>query len=400
MKNFCKWFLVLGISISSIYASGTNIGLADKSLGLVHIPYSASGMGKSFETADNDSLHLNYLNFSQWANIARTTYEVDFSYRGARGESKVEDNLYRDRGNFQGGFVAFPLIARRLAFGVGVQPVTDMEFALKDSIKGSSEDFLLIRGGLSRGSLNFSYKILDNIGIGLGYEYNFGRVTDKYIRSFNNFPGGNVEFEYEYRFFGHGAVASAHASLLDFIYVGAQFRTPVFLNTEIIARSRSNAVNGSRMVKVELPAQANIGAKLQFSNRLSVGADYFFQDWKNGYKINFINVSKYQHLFQRIGAGIQIHASSKRFTSLLNAMDFRAGAFYGTQNQTSSGNLIEEYGVSAGFSLPLLRFRSRIDFSGIFGKRGSLTSNYYEEMFFNIGVSVTASELWFVNIDE
>ena len=150
MKKFFVLLIVFGFSFGSIYASGTNIGLADKSLGLVRIPYSASGMGKSFETADNDSLHLNYLNFSMWANIVRTTYEVDFSYRGAKGESRVEDNLYKDRGNFQGGFVAFPLIAKRLAFGVGVQPVTDMEFALKDSIKGSAEDFLLIRGEIGR----------------------------------------------------------------------------------------------------------------------------------------------------------------------------------------------------------------------------------------------------------
>jgi hypothetical protein len=50
--------------------------------------------------------------------------------------------------------------------------------------------------------------------------------------------------------------------------------------------------------------------------------------------------------------------------------------------------------------MPIQRFVSKIDLSGLIGKRGSLDKNAYEETFFSIGFTISAKEIWFVNIDD
>jgi hypothetical protein len=88
------------------------------------------------------------------------------------------------------------------------------------------------------------------------------------------------------------------------------------------------------------------------------------------------------------------------FTSFAEKLDYRAGIFYGKQNYLSLGNAVKEYGISFGLSLPITRFRSRIDLTGLVGQRGSLGTNEYRETFFKFGITINASELWFVKLED
>ena len=134
--------------------------------------------------------------------------------------------------------------------------------------------------------------------------------------------------------------------------------------------------------------------------RLKVGLDLLYQDWEQGYKIDNQKVGSFQDKFYRFGMGIERTQSKKRFTDFFEQMDFRAGLFYGNLNQTSNNNSVNEYGLSLGFSLPIIRYISVLDISGKIGRRGSLSKNAFKETFYSFGVTFSASELWFRNIED
>ncbi len=401
-----KYLLTILITIFIVlplgtFANGTVFGLADKSLGIVQIPYSASGQSRSFELADDDSLHLNYLNPAMWSRLTLTTFSVDAQYRASFAISQYGEDPFRDYANFQGGIVAFPIIRKRLSFGFGLQPVTSMEHAVQDTSRDEGKDFLLIKGGISRALLNLSVNFLGHFGLGLAYEYNFGKVTDRFILEIADFTTNNITFAYEYRFFGHSAAASAYMQFFDNAFtLGALYRTPVLLKAEVVGKSISTVINQGKMVDLTLPAQYNAGVKIRFSDRFSLGGDVIYQDWEKGFTIEDVPNQGFHKKYLRIGGGLEYSASRKRFTDYINQMDWRLGGFYAQQNQTSNGAIINEYGISAGLSLPLQRFRSRIDLSAIVGKRGDLSKTFYEETFFMFGISVVGNELWFINIEE
>ncbi len=401
MKSYKRILLTLLFTVPNfLWATGTVFGLADKSLGIILIPYSAAGLSRSFEMADDDSLHLNYQNPSMWSKLTLTTFSIDAQYRASFADSRYGESPSQDYANFQGGFVAFPVFRKRLNFGFGLQPVTSMEHAVQDTSRDGGKDYLLIKGGISRAMMNISINFFKHFGIGIAYEYNFGKVTDRYILELKDFTTSNLTFAYEYRFYGHSASASAFIQLFgNALTVGALYRTPVLLKAEVVGKSISTDINKGTIVDLTLPAQYNMGVKIRFSERFAIGGDFMYQDWKNDYTIEGVPDQGFHKRYVRIGGGIEYTASRKRFTDYINQMDFRLGGFYTDQNQTSNGMPIEEYGISAGISLPLQRFRSRIDLTAIAGKRGDLSRNFYEETFILFGISIIGNELWFVNIE-
>ena len=404
MRKINYLILLILISIYLANASESIFGISDKSLGFLQPSYSSSGMARSYEIASKDSLQINFRNFSLWSDIANTTYTLKAGYNAAFSEDRSKTTYFNDFANFQGGFIAAPLIKHKLAFGMGLQPISFMEQRIINTIDPSDDqtinEHLLIKGGLSRASINFSYKFHPNIGIGLGFEYNFGKITDKIRMEFIGTAESTVYYDYDYCFYGNGFVLSAFTDAFNNFTFGLMIRPPADVNVRIRPNSSSEEVNKSELINVTLPAEFNFGVEYRLSNRVVTGLDLIYQDWKNGYKVEGSKVSDYQDAYFRIGAGIERKTSEKRFTKLSEKIDYRLGVFYGKLNQKSQMESVNEYGLSLGFSLPLQRFRSRIDFAGIVGKRGNLSRNAFEETFISFGITFCASEIWFVNIDD
>ena len=61
---------------------------------------------------------------------------------------------------------------------------------------------------------------------------------------------------------------------------------------------------------------------------------------------------------------------------------------------------VNEIGLSFGITLPIQRFRSKIDLAGFISKRGDLKTNALEETIVGLKFSISANELWFVNLED
>ena len=395
--------IILNLSIifcglSSLMAGESIFGINDYSLGLLHPFYSNSGLGRSYEIAHYDSLRLNFMNFSAWPGIANPTYGINLGYSAAFSKDHQKSDYFNDYVNFQGGYLGIPILKKRFVIGFGLQPLSNLEQRFEIYNEGVKKH-LLMKGGLSKGTVNLSYSFNRYFNLAVGYEYNFGRIDRSYRFEMNEseYP---LTFSYQYWYYGHGMEISAFSKPLSKLSVGIVYRPAFTLTARIKPDTKSNILNESKLKKLTIPAYYGFGLRYDFNNRTSLGSDFIYQDWENGYKIENQVPDGLFSKYYRLGVGFERRQSHKLFTSFFQKMDYRAGAFYGQQNVISAGNNIKEYGLTFGLSMPITRFKSRIDFSFLVGKRGSLNQNQYEETFLKFGFTINASEIWFVTFED
>jgi hypothetical protein len=403
MKNQHKtpFFIVILFFIARIGFAGESLfGVNQKSVGFLHLPYSSPGLARSYEMASTDSLQLNFLNFSLWTKIPTTTYSVMAGYKAALGDDGIKDNYFSALANFQGGFLGIPIIKEKLVAGFGLQPISFMDRRYSDILADSLLETIYIRGGLSRAALKIAYSFNPRIGLGIAYEYTFGKISDNYKIEEEGVAVSRIGFDYDYRFYGHGFAVSAFAQPLKDVHVGMLIRPAVKTSVLVKAFSSSRLVNESQVKTVTLPAQYHFGLQYSINRRMHLGLDFLYQNWLDGYEISNQPYTKDQDVFYRFGLGFERTSSERRFIELKEQMDYRIGLFYGGLNQKSNDQSVREYGLSLGLSLPIQRYVSRIDISGLVGKRGDLSKNNYEEWFLSVGFTLSARELWFVNLEE
>ncbi|MDE0599087.1 MAG: hypothetical protein OSB51_07915, partial [Dokdonia donghaensis] len=61
-----------------------------------------------------------------------------------------------------------------------------------------------------------------------------------------------------------------------------------------------------------------------------------------------------------------------------------------------NGENINEFGISFGVGLPTGRRISNLNLQFEVGQRGTTNANLIQENFFNVGVSLSINDLWFV----
>ena len=400
MYKLMKTLFVLILLFSAGFAGESLFGISDHSLGMIHNNYSGAGMARSYEVGSADSMQINYMNYALWTNFTYTAYSVKGGYKASFGDDGKESDFFNTAANFENAFMIVPIIKKKLHVGAGVLPYTNIEQRLKTTDEDLLSQEMLIRGGLSKALFNISYKVLPGTGVGLGYEYNFGKINKEYRVQNEAEDILPVRFDYDYRYYGHGIVGSVFYQPFNNLTLGATYRPAVEMRVRIHPQTNSSTANKSQLHTITLPSKLTAGAEVKIGARNYAGLDLIYQDWDKGYKLTDGNSDPHQTQYFKIGAGVERKQSPKMFTRLAERMDYRTGIFYSTLNHKSLGNAVKEYGLSFGFSFPLQRFRSRIDFAGVIGKRGSLDKNQYEEVFINFGVSINAIETWFVNIED
>ncbi len=76
-------------------------------------------------------------------------------------------------------------------------------------------------------------------------------------------------------------------------------------------------------------------------------------------------------------------------------MTYRTGINYDNYPYLINGNMVKDFGVNFGFSMPVSRVSS-LDFAFKAGKRGNLVDNTIEENYFKIYFGMTFNDQWFI----
>ncbi|NOG45298.1 MAG: hypothetical protein HND50_08710 [Calditrichaeota bacterium] len=391
--------LIFTLSIS--YAGESQFGLVNQSLGNIKVPYSASGLARSYEIANSDSVQLNFRNYSTWTNISQTTVTFSLGYNQYWGENRIGTSFI-DNANFDGVFLAIPIQQKKLIFGAGVIPFTSIEQRLSTEGSQLGENFtekVYIHGGASKANFNLVYKVFETLSVGLGYEYTFGKISEDVRFNIDDDLETVVDFNSEKKISGNGVILSAFATPLPNLNLGIMFRPSVSGELIKSAESQSEIFNSDETLDLTLPSELNFGLEYAFNETYSVGADLVWQDWKNGYEIEGSKVGQHD-TYYHLGFGVERKGSKRKFVKYGTQIDFRLGGFYNQLSTLNNAETVNEIGFSAGLSLPIQRFSSKIDLAGYIARRGKLSKNFLEETIVGFTFSVSANELWFVNLED
>jgi len=402
LKTTKKILLLIHVfTLTFTFAGGSQFSLVNQPLGNVIVPYSAAGFARSYEIAHADSLQLNIKNFATWTDISRTTFSINTSYNAIFGENRIEKSFI-EKANFQGLLIGIPIIQKKLAFDFALQPFTSIEHRILNTFNQGGYDIsenIYLNGGLSKTNFNFAYKFNDQLSLALGYEYTFGRVERQVKSNIDTPVSSEIEFDFENRFAGHGIILSLFSRPLPNLNAGLMLKPAVKGTITKTGNSISDALNKKEFLDTTIPTEINLGLEYILSDIYTVGFDLTYQDWKNGFDIAGSNIDNY-NTYYYLGLGIERKGSSRRFIKYLEQIYYRAGIFYSQLAHLNNGENVNEIGFSAGLSLPIQRFQSKIDLAGFISQRGDLKKNALQETIVGIRFSVSATEIWFVNLED
>ncbi|RMH66639.1 MAG: hypothetical protein D6677_00095 [Calditrichaeota bacterium] len=391
----------LWMSATVALAGESYFGLGNNSFGLVQTPYSAKAWGRSFGMADPDSLQLNFRNYAAWTNIPITTLTLNSSYSLIRAENPTSISLL-DNANFQGAALGIPVMKRTLTLGANIQPYSTIEQRVAGQTTVDSntvEQNVFVHGGLSRANLILAWKPIERMSFSLGYEYTFGLVTEEAFIKLNDNFDNRFNFSYQNRVNGHGLVTGLHATPLDGLSLGVQYRPMVTATLVQTGDTPAKSLNAAIERPVTLPAEYNFGMEYRWGDRYAAGADVIYQDWENAFKIDGQKVNGYAP-FYRVSMGLERRGSTRQFIDYGKLIDWRAGWYYTQMAHTFNGQKVMETGLSIGAGLPLQRYRSKIDLYINVSRRGDMDANKLQEWVFRVGLGISANEIWFVNVEE
>ncbi len=399
MKKTTLFILAMFLT-APLLAGESYFGLINNGVGNLQTPYSAKGLGRSFGIAAKDSLQINYRNFAGWTGLPYTTITVNGEYGVLFAENQTRTSQL-DNANFKGAALGIPIKPRKWIFGLNIQPYTNIEQRLRTISAADTNEVtqnIFMHGGLSRANILLAWKVMDVLSVSLAYEYTFGLVSEDVLMDINDNFASRLDFTYRRQIDGHGVVLSMHAEPVKGMGLGLLIRPPVKGTLTKTGDTPSNSLNSGVDESIQLPAEYNIGFEYKAFDRYSFGTDFIYQDWKNEYKINGNTTAGFAPYY-RLGIGVERSGSPRRFVNYSQIIDWRFGLFYSQLPFELNNANIKEVGASLGTSLPLIRFRSKLDLYLNVSRRGDLTQNNLQEWVIRFGMSISANELWFVNVE-
>lgn len=187
--------------------------------------------------------------------------------------------------------------------------------------------------------------------------------------------------------------------------IGAVYSPKHKLNNDYtVTTQASSTVSQDWDATLEVPNTFGVGFTYNYDKRLTVGLDYSLQQWsktKFGIKTSDDAVREdfnetYTYCDRhKISVGAE-YIPNLIGRSYLSHIKYRLGAYYTTPYYKIGGkDAAREYGVTAGFGLPVPRSRSILSISGQFVRVSGQESTFVNENIFRVSIGLTFNERWF-----
>lgn len=355
-----------------------------------------------------DTSMVGSLNPAIWAgiNVSRFSTGVAIS----RFSSK--DNTTSDLSDeFTLQYVALGISFKPgLTFGLRFFPQTRMDYRMYDvktlptDNSYKYEEIYLGKGGISVATALLAARISPKIWIGGGVDVVFGNILTLWRLNF--IEGGGAYASYtkydpldnEFRltdktigvrprigFYGKITENSSFG-----IFAAADLNMTV---TEELMYWNSDSTSSVER-KMNFPATAGVGYYFPIAENLHGEFDFLWTGWKKDNQEIFNSERFTQSQF--FGFGVEIDPEKEQYLPIAKRMSYRAGINYrNLYYQIPAGEQVPEYSLNFGAGIPLKNKTGSFDVNLTIGKRGNLSNNDAEELFFNIGFYINTGEKWF-----
>ncbi len=389
-------------------------------------PFSVLGVGEVINPGNirNDGMggmgisapHPLYGNVINPANLAYNTYT--YFDVGAISEYKTVNEGELQQKDFGGNLdyisFGFPL-NRNWVTGAGLRPYSLVNFETNTTEKLPDaptfvEYSYVYEGGINQVYWANAFRLFKGFTAGLEIIYNFGSLSTS---SFSNLTGAssssNIEFlkrtvvsDFSFKPGINYSGKISEKMILNFgatYAFGADYNVKqheeiirnYFTSQELKQRDTLlNNVDGS----ITMPAELGIGLSIENKYKYLIGIDFIRQSWSNYEDFNGTTGLSNTYTY-RFGAEWVPDITS--VSSYLKRVAYRGGLSYEQIPFTLDGQQIEKLSASIGFSFPVNRGFSNLNFAAIYGvtQAGDNTENISEE-FVQFKLGLTVNDRWFV----
>ncbi len=391
-------------------------GIGDKNKVNTVEQLSMGGVG----VALNDVFRLNFSNPASAASLSFTTYAlaIENKYITAQDANNKQSAAttylsYLALGVPIGekGGLTFGLLPNSSVGYSLVSNVFDSEDALTEATLYSGE------GGTNKVFLNFGYKPIKGLSLGIQGNYVFGKIENNIINQIGDAPlatkyetvsnvkgfSVNLGFQYETKLTNKVDLnLGASLDLNNTISLeGNEYLYSVSLGS--FESPRDTILNTESAADLKSPLKTTLGVGVGEKNKWLAEIDYSFQNALELEGGVFNNYSKIAYdKYSKIAVGGFYTPKFNSISSYWERVTYRAGLKFEKTGLLvdAIGNgadftAIDDFGISFGVGLPLNQQLSNINFGFEFGKRGKTNSGLVKENYFNFRLSLSLNDKWF-----
>ena len=379
-----------GVGEINTFLSGKNIGMGNV------------GIATFGET------HINLANPASTINITRTILSVSYQYKNYHLEDASGSSIF-NTGNINSFALAFPIYSpKKMVLTLGIVPFSTVAFEQQHSevkygttINQTFEG----RGGLTSGQLGLSYAVNSDLALGIITHYLFGSIYKDQTVNFNSTEYFNGSYKQTSSLSGFGltigGIYSGIDKALGFSDVKAMNAGFTLFSGSSLDYDDQLLRNFSTNQDTILANNKTINLPIGFSfglaytkNKTVYAADAHFQNWDN-FKVEGVHPAEIQNSI-RLGAGVEFLPQSDFIgDEYFKRLSYRFGGYYRMTNLKLNGESINEVFGSAGVSLPM-SVETRMHLAIEYGIKGTTSSSLIKDSILRFTVSVSASELMFV----
>ena len=350
---------------------------------------------------------LNRLNPAGIAKIQYTRFSGSFEYTNYSSTDAFGEGRYA-RGSFKGLGLGIPIDREYgIAMLFEASPYSNVNYATQSKDSLLTQDFYGT-GGLSLLSFGGSVSPFKELSLGAKLNYIHGRIRQAGNFTFSDPTFTNSEIQrsdfYSGFNFTFGGIYEGLGNLLNVpalspLAIGFVLSTPTTLDVNresVLTTSESTDTTAAGLGNVDVPLSFGVGLSYLIGNKYYVTGDVYYQPWS---KATFFGSTLPQmRNTTRIGIGFEA-LPGRETEAFLKRVIYRAGFYYNATSYIFNGTPINEVFVTGGVGIPIGP-DARLNVGLQLGTRGTTSNNLQRDTVFRLSLSLSASEVWFLRIEE
>ena len=289
------------------------------------------------------------------------------------------------------------------AMSMGVLPVTNRGYNFSDSrINDNPEASHIVNykgsGGLHRGYMGFAINPMKRLSVGANVSYLWGTLKHDINILFPNSISSNSNTYRKRSIILKGVKLDFGAQYIlpinerHELTFGAVYSPKLSISNDIEVESLDNTLEFDKYSsKFDLPTSYGLGVAYNKDKKLLVALDVMREEWS---KARFRN--EYSMLDQtRVSVGAE-YLPALFSRNYFATIKYRVGFYYSTPYyKINNQRAAKEFGVSAGFGIPIPKVKSQLNISAQYVRVSGKTDDFLSENHIRINLGLVFNERWF-----
>ena len=371
------------------------------------------GMGGISNAMSGKSL-LNPNNPASYAQIDSLSFIFDAGFY-IKTANYTANNITEKGSNASFDYASIGMgITKRWKVGLGIMPYSNKEYNVitEHHDLGTYNIAFQGEGGISKAFFSNGFQITKDLSVGITASYLFGTLIDNtsvYFPDSTYFLNGKRsinmrigDFKFDYGLLYRLPISNCDVTIGLTYSQGSKINAKRDLFIRNMFKGYGNLTETpvdtlkyieDESVNINMPQGFGAGITIDKGRGWLVGADFNWTGW-NGFEMNGANDSLQNSWNVAIGGSYKPESTS--ISKYYKKITYRAGFHYDQTYYNIYGESINKYGLTLGFGLPVPRSLTTLNVALEFGSMGTLKNNLVRETYFNLSVSMSIYDKWFI----